>query len=89
MITVWIVDTIVPDSGIVLQVVTEIIIALYGISRSGKKISVGIFEDPSKNYNQYEQSGAQNGHGGNSVFIHKSISYLTGNIAKIGYFMGS
>jgi hypothetical protein len=46
-------------------------------------------DDSSKNYNQYEQPGAQNGHGGDSVFIHKSIRYLSGNIAKIGYFMGS
>ena len=59
MIPVRIVDTIMIDSGVVLQVVAEVVVALYRISRSRKQVGIGMHNHLAENCNQDQQSCAQ------------------------------
>jgi len=89
MIPIRIIDPVVVDSGVELQVIAEIIVAFYRISRSREEVGVWMNNHLAEKYNQDQQACAHKGQHGDCVFLHKSISYVTGNIAKFGYFMRS
>ena len=74
MIPVGIIDSIVINSGIVLQVVAEIIITFHRISRSRKEVGIGMYNHSAENYKQDQDSCTQNGHQGDCVLLHKSIT---------------
>ena len=87
VIPVGLVDSLMIHTGIVLQVVRKIKVALHRIARGSKEVGIGIDNHPAENNGQNQETCSQNCQQGDGAFLHKSTAKLSGNIAKIGYFM--